>query len=178
MAMSKGVSVGLIVFGCMLMFTIFISVVAGIVAMSKITSPYQVSIGLWGFYFVIPAALSITAGYKKMTTLMAVSLGTHILGTIIGIIGTWLAAHFWAILSSSCAFESHRIYGVQRNECSCSYYSFAGKCSDLTTVRNATGAVTIMFALSSIICFVGSIYGCIGTCCSPRNSQFSRTSSS
>ncbi|XP_028402704.1 uncharacterized protein LOC114525522 [Dendronephthya gigantea] len=170
MAMSKGVSVGSMVFGCMLIVTTFISVVSGIVAMSKITRPYAASIGLWGFYFAIPAALSITAGYKKITTLMAVSLGTHILGIIIGIVGTWLAAIFWAILSSRCVFESHRTYRFQQKECYCDHYtaSFATKCSDLTTVRNATGAVTIMFALSSIICFVGSIYGCIGTCCSPR----------
>ena len=37
-------------------------------------------------------------------------------------------------------------------------------CSDLKTVREATGAVTIIFALYAIVTFVGSIYGCIGTC--------------
>jgi hypothetical protein len=44
----------------------------------------------------------------------------------------------------------------------------AASCSDLKTVREATGAVTIFFALFTIVSFVGSIYGCIGTCCTRR----------
>ena len=44
----------------------------------------------------------------------------------------------------------------------------AASCSDLKTVREATGAVTIFFALFTIVSFVGSIYGCIGTCCASR----------
>ena len=44
----------------------------------------------------------------------------------------------------------------------------AVSCSDLKTVREATGAVTIFFALFAIVTLVGSIYGCIGTCCARR----------
>jgi hypothetical protein len=44
----------------------------------------------------------------------------------------------------------------------------AVSCSDLKTVREATGAVTIFFALFAIVTLVGSIYGCIGACCARR----------
>ena len=46
-------------------------------------------------------------------------------------------------------------------------------CSDLKTVREATGAVTIIFALFVIVTFVGSIYGCAGTCCASRVNMLS-----
>ncbi|CAB3986908.1 Hypothetical predicted protein [Paramuricea clavata] len=48
----------------------------------------------------------------------------------------------------------------------------AASCSDLKIVREATGAVTIFFALFTIVSFVGSIYGCIGTCCARREPTF------
>jgi hypothetical protein len=53
MAMSKSVGVGSIVIGCTLLVLTLISVISGAVAMSKLTSPAAVSIGLWGLYVSI-----------------------------------------------------------------------------------------------------------------------------
>ncbi|CAB4038978.1 Hypothetical predicted protein, partial [Paramuricea clavata] len=50
MTMSKGVRVGSIAIGCSLSVLTFISMICGIVAMSKMSSPAAVSIGLWGLY--------------------------------------------------------------------------------------------------------------------------------
>ena len=41
------------------------------------------------------------------------------------------------------------------------------RCSELETVRGITAAVTIIFCLATIISFIGSTYGCIGTFCAP-----------
>ena len=50
MAMSKGIRVGTITIGCSLLVLTFISMICGIVAMSKMSTPIAVSIGLWGLY--------------------------------------------------------------------------------------------------------------------------------
>ena len=51
MAMSKGVSIGSIVTGCLLLLLTLISVISGCVVMINLTEPEAgVSIGLWGFY--------------------------------------------------------------------------------------------------------------------------------
>ena len=51
MAMSKGVSIGSIVTGCLLLLLTLISVISGRVVMINLTKPNAgVSIGLWGFY--------------------------------------------------------------------------------------------------------------------------------
>ncbi|CAB4045799.1 Hypothetical predicted protein, partial [Paramuricea clavata] len=107
---------------------------------------------------------------------LAVALGTHVLGIVLAIVGLSVGAAFWAILSSTCTDTSYS-YGTyfrfnRDGYCSCYYSSsvetYPASCSDLKTVREATGAVTIVFALFAIVTFVGSIYGCIGTCCAPR----------
>ncbi|CAB4027751.1 Hypothetical predicted protein, partial [Paramuricea clavata] len=102
---------------------------------------------------------------------LAVALGTHIIGTILAIVGMSIGAAFWAILASTCADASYSTI-FNRDYCTCLYgndpQTYAASCSDLKTVREATGAVTIIFALYAIVTFVGSIYGCIGTCCAPR----------
>jgi hypothetical protein len=87
---------------------------------------------------------------------LAVALGTHVLGIVVAIVGMSTGAAFWAVLqASNCGHSrSYDIYGR----------SYDINCSDLKTVREATGAVTIIFALYAIVTFVGSIYGCIGTC--------------
>ena len=38
----------------------------------------------------------------------------------------------------------------------------------LMTVRHANAVVTIIFAFFASVTLVGSIYGCIGTCCAPK----------
>ncbi|CAB4016164.1 Hypothetical predicted protein [Paramuricea clavata] len=109
--------------------------------------------------FAIPGVFSVLAGYKKQSSLLAVALGTHVLGIILAIVGMYLGAWFWAMLDSNCADS----YGYNS-----SIFDPSASCSDLKTVREATGAVTIFFALFAIVTLVGSIYGCVGTCCARR----------
>ena len=40
--------------------------------------------------------------------------------------------------------------------------------TDFETMRNATGTVTIIFAILAVVSLVGSIYGCLGTCRLPQ----------
>ncbi|CAB4043359.1 Hypothetical predicted protein [Paramuricea clavata] len=87
-------------------------------------------------------------------------------------------AAFWATLDSNCidgdnSYDFDPSYGITTDGyCYCLYggesWGYAASCSDLKTVREATGAVTIFFALFAIVTLVGSIYGCIGTCCARR----------
>jgi hypothetical protein len=51
--MSNGIRVGSITIGCSLLVLTFLSMICGIVAMSKMSSPVAVSIGLWGLYVSI-----------------------------------------------------------------------------------------------------------------------------
>jgi hypothetical protein len=53
MAMSKGIRVGTITIGCSLLVLTFFSMICGSVAMSKMSTPIAVSIGLWGLYVSI-----------------------------------------------------------------------------------------------------------------------------
>ena len=54
-------------------------------------------------------------------------------------------------------------------------FSVKASCEDLDTIRSATAAVTIIYAIIAIVSLVGSIYGCIGTCCAPRVNDFIHT---
>ncbi|XP_028402686.1 uncharacterized protein LOC114525508 [Dendronephthya gigantea] len=172
MAMSRGVGVGSMVIGISLLVLSLISLICGAVVVSKMTSPAAVSIGFWGLYFIIPGVLSIMAGYKKISSLLGAALGTHILGIILGIVGLSIGAAFWTILSSTCVNFSFRHSPLNGDHCYCSYNNeiidYPASCSDLETVRQASAAVTIIFSVFTIISFIGSIYGCIGTCCAPR----------
>ncbi|CAB4016165.1 ---NA---, partial [Paramuricea clavata] len=110
MAMSNGIRVGSITIGCSLLVLTFLSMICGIVAMSKMSTPVaRASIGLWGLYFAIPGVFSVLAGYKKQSTLLAVALGTHVLGIVLAIVGLYFGASFWAILASNCA-DSYDLY--------------------------------------------------------------------
>jgi hypothetical protein len=51
--MSKGVRVGTITIGCSLLVLTFVSMICGSVAMSRMSSPIAVSVGLWGLYVSI-----------------------------------------------------------------------------------------------------------------------------
>ena len=53
MAMSVGVTKGSIAIGCSLLVLTLISAICGGVAMSRMSSPVAVSIGLWGLYVSI-----------------------------------------------------------------------------------------------------------------------------
>jgi hypothetical protein len=53
MAMSHGIRVGTITIGCSLLVLTFVSMICGSVAMSKMSTPIAVSIGLWGLYVSI-----------------------------------------------------------------------------------------------------------------------------
>ena len=104
---------------------------------------------------------------------LAVSLGTNILGIILAIVGLSIGAAFWAILSSTCVGSRLRSnLSFNDEQCYCYYDTkiviYPASCSDLETVRSANGAVTVIFIIIAIVTFVGSIYGCVGTCCAPR----------
>ena len=80
----------------------------------------------------------------------------------------------WWVTRENSPYMSFARVGIGQNACSvgtAQNYDFffldAADCSDLKTVRGATAAVTIIFCLAAIISFIGSIYGCIGTCCAP-----------
>ena len=165
MAMSKGVSMGSIVSGCLLLVLTLISVVCGSVVMSKMTRPAAgVSIGFWGFYFAVPAVFSILAGVKKQSSLLPVALGADILGIILAIVGLSSGAAFWGSLTDcidNTSYDSH----LSTHYCCTAYRN---TCSSLVTARNGTAVVTIIFAFSTLITLVGSIYGCIETCYAPQ----------
>ena len=56
---------------------------------------------------------------------MAIALGTHIVGIILGIVGLWLGAAFWAILSSTCG---PYIEYYSSDHCACAYHSRSFYC--------------------------------------------------
>ncbi|XP_028402694.1 uncharacterized protein LOC114525514 [Dendronephthya gigantea] len=179
MVMRKDVAVAAMVIGCTLLVLTVISVICGSVAMSKLSSPAAyVSIGIWALYFLIPSAFTFFGGYKKSKNLLSAAIGVNFFGVLFALVGMSLCAVFWTILESNCVdgFKTVRFYHWyhyerQANECTCGNHqkhTYSVSCSDLNTVREASGAVTIIFALLAITCFVGCIYGSIGTCCTQR----------
>ena len=163
MTISRSVSKGLIVTGCSLLVLTLISIICGGVVMSKVTIPAAIySVGLWGFYFAFPGVFCILAGVKKETSLLAVALGTNILGFMVANLGLFAGAVFWTELTS-CVYKRYCLYDHK------------DIISDLKTVHNSNGAVTIVFAFFAVVTFIGSIYGCLGTCCAQRSDEMVTT---
>ncbi|XP_028402695.1 uncharacterized protein LOC114525515 [Dendronephthya gigantea] len=171
------------VIGCCQLLMTLVLLMCGSVAMANFENRFEASIGLWGFYFIIPAGLGIWAGYKKSTRGLVVALGTHLLGIIIALVGMTITGVFLSILASDCYQDTSQsslhgsnfidiVMTSDDEECTCLYdshpYTYPLPCSDLAVVRKATAGVTIAFVIITIISLVGSINGCLGTCCAPE----------
>ncbi|XP_046857206.1 uncharacterized protein LOC124450627 isoform X3 [Xenia sp. Carnegie-2017] len=175
MVMTRSTAIGSIVTGSIMLGFAIIAIICGAISASKLSGRAAANAGLWSLCFVVPGVLSILAGVKKNSLVMAFALFFNIIAVIVSSVASVILIII-VVLMNEVRSSGHYSCSDQGDQCYCtstSIYSYfvSGnmKCEDIDTVYSVFVAVLVVYIILTIVTFTASIFGCMGTCCAPRD---------
>ncbi|XP_046857208.1 uncharacterized protein LOC124450627 isoform X5 [Xenia sp. Carnegie-2017] len=172
MVMTRSTAIGSIVTGSILLGFAIIAVICGAISASKLSGRAAANTGLWSLYLAVPGILSIVAGVKKNSSVMAFALFFNIIAVIVSSVAS-VVLIIIVILMNEVRSSGHYSCLDVGDQCICTStsidYSWNMKCDDIDTVYSVFVAVLVVYIILTIVTFTASIFGCMGTCCAPRD---------
>ncbi|XP_046857204.1 uncharacterized protein LOC124450627 isoform X1 [Xenia sp. Carnegie-2017] len=177
MVMTRSTAIGSIVTGSIMLGFAIIAIICGAISASKLSGRAAANAGLWSLCFVVPGVLSILAGVKKNSLVMAFALFFNIIAVIVSSVASVILIIIVILMNEVRSSGDYSCSDVG-DQCYCTSTSIYSdynsvrwnmKCDDIDTVYSVFVAVLVVYIILTIVTFTASIFGCMGTCCAPRD---------
>jgi len=180
---AKGHAIGHLVLGAILLFcALLIIILSGVMAgkadVGAVLGPWWV-----GLMIMIPGILGVVAGItKKKCPAVGFLVLSIIILIVVGII-TALMAIVVAVLAIVAEVAKDCVKMTSTNTCKCNHqgttfdlHGVSGNdCTVIQDIHGLATGVLAMMIISCLVCFAGSILGCVAVCCNKSNDQPTNT---